>query len=472
MLLCLIAPYGAKAQEAQYDLLYTSWTDDSTYSIKVVNAVSGEITDVGTLQGRDGDAGWSPNGQFIYLINFTASKTQTLTLINMKDGSHQLITDHFPTDRCVLPLWWSPDDHFLVYWTAKDELNTIHILDTQQNTIDIISDMTDFSPYPASWSPNGRYFAYRSAETTSQNKIAIWDTQKKRVRFELDTQTVVWSPIEDRVAYQSDEGNIAILDINDGSEQHYAASGFDGWSANGRYLKVYTITQDGSRQVRLVDTHSHDKSMMQVLDGRLLLNEATLLWSPDGRYLIYETLDTEADIAVFDLSNGESKSLEKREVMETVRAEWSPSGHWIAFPQKSSDMLENIKSFWVFDIDSQKQQHFDLALSSDFYEVPLRWSPDGKHLMAWTDGVSIFDRADWVLHPVVENGSRVTTPRWSSDGRYLAFVIGRDERSEIHAVDIQNYETKELTDRNDLDETILGWRGSGKNESLIVCGEG
>ena len=55
-----------------------------------------------------------------------------------------------------------------------------------------------------------------------------------------DLDVFIWSPTQDRIAYQSsdDDRKIVILNIQDGSQQYYTGNTIDSWSPNGRYLLV------------------------------------------------------------------------------------------------------------------------------------------------------------------------------------------------------------------------------------------
>ena len=85
-------------------------------------------------------------------------------------------------------------------------------------------------------------------------------------------------------------------------------------------------------------------------------------WSPDGRYVVYETNNT---ICVFD-----TVTSSKRELAVGHDPVWSPSGNLISFRSDNGQA----------SVMTAEGQHRDWALSKYRPLSAIRWSPDGKYV--------------------------------------------------------------------------------------------
>ncbi len=460
-------PGAQQSTGSQDDLLVAAQgADENLYAIQILNAASGETTDIATLHGDRSEAGWSPKGGFIYLTEDSTANRQSLTVLNMDDGNRQTVTDQLNI-QCLLSISWSPDDRYLAYSVPEDRFERVHIYDTETQQ-EVLLQGVDYDIFLIGWSADERFFAYESIDAASQYDITIWDTEEKRVRYMLDTREMKWSPTEARLTYQTSEGDLVILNAADGSEQHYAVGHFDGWSADGRYALVHTLIDDQTIQVGRIDTQSDEAPLMLIINGTLF-EYLVPVSSADGRYLLYQDTTSES-AAVLDFEDGSSTALIDSTLIDHSFTEWAPTGHWLTLPVLQHD--KSHKSFWMFDLDRQTQQLFELTSEYIIYNNPVLWSPDGKQMALWTaDGVVFFSAADWSLHPVAEDALRGWS-RWSVDGRYLAFMSGDLDSWDVYAVDTQDFEKHNLTNSAGMRDTLVGWRGSIQHNSLIQCGTG
>lgn len=451
----------AAPQQPVYDLLYATQSRDDgavQYRVQVIDAVQGEVKDIETLHDEGSDAGWSPDGRFIYLVDGDRRRPdgRRLTLVDMTNGRRQRVTDRIVPSTCSTPLWWSPDGGHLAYLTVPDRQYGLHLLDTQDGSLRELPYEGKTPLYHASWSYDGRYLAY------GERDVRIWDTRSDQVVNRLNADSIVparWSPAADQVAYTSEQtGTIVVFNVQDGSEQQFAAYYVESWSPDGRYLLVVRKNYSSSfYQLLLADSVERT---LQALDSTYAI------WSADGRFLVYEAPDTgdaPPDAAVvYDVSNGSSRPLTGTSIYN-YSIQWSPVGHWLAFLQAPNEQ-HTFEGFWVVDLDGQQYRHFGAETSDFIQDVPLIWSPDGMHLLVQTrDGLVVFDRQTGALHRIPEAPSYVTSPRWSPDGRYLAFVADA-----LYVMDTHDFRSDRLADAGSL----IGWRGGRSHTSLMYCGSG
>jgi len=129
---------------------------------------------------------------------------------------------------------------------------------------------------------------------------------------------------------------------------------------------------------------------------------------------------------------------------------WSSDGMKLAFVSNSLGPYYDV---WVkdFNANSLTQVTFD----TDVYYAEL--SPDGgKVAYVAYDGIHVTDLDDNTLTLVDENQGdpwafRYSPPKWSPDGRYLAFVSYRNGNSDLFVADTQTWDTAQLTENEGLE---------------------
>jgi TolB protein len=128
--------------------------------------------------------------------------------------------------------------------------------------------------------------------------------------------------------------------------------------------EIYLMNAGGTDQRRLTDHPGQD-------------DDPT--WSPDGRYLAYESLDpaeTRGDIYVYDLATGVTTNVTAAVATRyNLTPDWSPDGLWIAF-----DGHDQGSGAWtLFVIRPDGTDLSRVAGGDDIYDRPA-WSPDSAML--------------------------------------------------------------------------------------------
>jgi Tol biopolymer transport system component len=109
--------------------------------------------------------------------------------------------------------------------------------------------------------------------------------------------------------------------------------------------------------------------------------------------------------------------------------EISPDGNWAVWSAK--------KKLWLSSVDG-KQQAKELA-SVRGASVQPKWSPDGKHLafVSLRDGhsfISIYDFAGDSIRYLAPSVDKDSMPRWSSDGKWIVFVRTAGDEQKLPVV--------------------------------------
>ena len=202
--------------------------------------------------------------------------------------------------------------------------------------------------------------------------------------------------------------------LADGPADECAQELFPAWSPDGRKVafvgnsKIYVANADGSGQRRLT---------------RNTAQELSPAWSPDGRRIAFLRLRHRTfEIYVVNADGTGQRRLTRNAAQELSPA-WSPDGRKIAFVGRGDSSLE----VYVMNADGSEQRRLTRNAVRDGNPV---WSPDGR---------SIAFESKWQVYVMNADGSgqrRLTrngarnnvAPAWSPDGRRIAFERGRQQR--------------------------------------------
>lgn len=163
--------------------------------------------------------------------------------------------------------------------------------------------------------------------------------------------------------------------------------------------------------------------------------DAAPTWSPDGRFLAYETyLEDNLEIVILALAEPQQPILLSDHPAADYSPCWSPQGRTLAFVSTRSGKAE----VWLADLDKAAPERFtNLSQTPLAAEAHPLWSPDGSAL-AWASldengahnlvvyrevQVSDLGSGDWAA--------------WSPDGSMLATVLGEPNRSFLTAYTVE-----------------------------------
>jgi serine/threonine protein kinase/Tol biopolymer transport system component len=169
--------------------------------------------------------------------------------------------------------------------------------------------------------------------------------------------------------------------------------------------------------------------------------------SPDGHRVAVGVEDQETQVWLYDLSR-ETLTRLTFEGHANQLPSWTPDGKRIAF-ESNKEGANNI--FWQL---ADGSGGLEPLTTSEYLQVPSSWSPDGQ-LLAFIEITPTTGRDIWVLRmddrsassgqvpsagsgqvrktqPFLRTPFNETAPRFSPDGRWLAYVSDESGRNEIY----------------------------------------
>ncbi len=171
--------------------------------------------------------------------------------------------------------------------------------------------------------------------------------------------------------------------------------------------------------------------------GTLPLNLTGLLsfsLSPHGRRAAVVLDAGIADIWVIDLGRGTRTRLTAGPIGNTFPA-WSPDGQWIAY----TSLRDGHNNIYRRRADGSGSE--ELLLADGNTNIPSSWSPDGKTLLYTRAGDGPRSQI-WQLPldgdrrptPLLPGHVWTRVPRFSPDGRWIAFTGGESGQLEVYVI--------------------------------------
>ena len=186
-------------------------------------------------------------------------------------------------------------------------------------------------------------------------------------------------------------------------------------SIQGTQSRLVWVSRNGTEQVLAAPPHSY-------LFPHL---------SPDGRRVAVSIIEQESQTWLYDLSR-ETLSRFTFEGSQNYNSVWTPDGKRVAFESNNSG-VPNI--FWQL---ADGSGGLERLTTSPYINAPVSWSPDGQ-LLAFGEINTTAGQNVWILRmndrkalPFHRTGSNENEPRFSPDGRWLAYISDESGRVEVY----------------------------------------
>ncbi|MBA3874072.1 MAG: hypothetical protein H0X30_33480 [Anaerolineae bacterium] len=479
MLLGLLIVPSVHAQGTPDQILYAVRKDSGDLMFYTVNIDGGVKNQIGVVREYGSQAGWSPDGNFIYLLENTYLDHSTLTLVDAKTNRHQTIPDRLEPATCSLPFWWSPNGEWLAYSTLSDSQTLLKMMNPVTGDVQILAG-ADLSYGELHWSNDGRYVTYPTGFSTSGSgyRFVIYDLHNQKTVSVLNvtaSSEMSWSPIENRIVFKnSDSLDINVYNLADGTKQEYKGDNIGIWSPDGQFLTIYHRDINDKFLLSVIDVVANKTLELDGVISEPGVDTRDVVWSSDGRYLAVPVIEYQVDyrrtIYVLDIADRTSRRLTLAPVYYNKIA-WSPVGDWLTFASRSdSETGTSFTSLWLFDVFHQTHQEFEVEFPPYYYIYNGNWSADGRYIIVGTQAVGsivLIDRESGQITPIAASLPKFDEIIWSP---YGSRAILTSQSYDIYVFTPENHALVNITNTSDEIELFYAWQGTKRNKSFFNCG--
>lgn len=344
----------------------------------------------------------------------------------------------------------------------------------------------DHSP---AWSPDNRRIAFlrEGKRANRKNELIV-------IPAVGGDETVVgegwlgldWSPDGEHIAFcDSDNSNesTGVYLINLANRERRRVTGFN--SQSDQYDSDPKFSLDGRSIafVRWTSSYNGDIHLLELATGkvrRLTTDQSrvrSIQWSPSGYEILYVSDRVTKNFRIWKipLAGGQPQRV-SGQLSEVSNIAVSPTGidgqPSLAYTEYMSDT--NILIEDISGNKAQSGQTTHCTINSTQADHSPQFSPDGTKIVFISDR-SGFEEL-WLADKDCSNIRQITTlkekgigsPRWSPDGRSIAFDRYVERQSEVFIIEIESGRLQRLTDRPHSD-FLPAWSQDGRE--IFFCSE-
>ena len=384
---------------------------------------------------------------------------------------------------------------------AFSYLGDIWIANEDGSGVQRLTDHVGRDVYPR-FSPDGRSIAFSSNRNGNNDVFVVPATggTPRRLTFHTGNDEVVgWTRDSQNIVFRATRGDGAFPSV--ATLYQIAASGgqekslgldwgyWGSFSPDGKSLVFNRHPATWSRR-HYRGSYAADLWIADLQAGNYtkLLGEEQYnrlwpMWGPDGAiYFVGDPLPNDRTVAPGSVEVRKSvNNIYKVPAKggQAVQITRHTSGN-LFWPSMSSDgkviVYEDGFGLWKLDVASGKSSEIKLDISTDEKENTMEMetvnnevdafdlSPSGRRAVISTRGQILTiatDRGDITRLAPDKMASRNQSPKWSNDGKWIAFVSDRSGRDEIWVSDPDGEGLKKITDLDNEKGTIV-WTPDSK----------
>jgi Tol biopolymer transport system component/predicted Ser/Thr protein kinase len=355
---------------------------------------------------------------------------------------------------------WSPDGRQIafarVYSSTAGMIGMVSALGGAEREIYSVIWDDNIKLPNLSWSPDGKWFAYSEGDSTRNPwkifLLSVETLEKRRLTSPpkdcLGDKLCAFSPDSKMLAvvreFSAETDDIYLVPISGGEpkrltfdqKQIYGLT----WTPDGKEI-IFCSNRDGQERLWRIKASGGDPKPLDAY-GR---NPAS---SRQGHQLAYQQYNAIFDLWRIDISSGKGKTATPYKFIASTRVEYnpqiSPDQTRIVFGSDRSGSME------IWRCDSSGLNPLQLTHIGGSHTGTPRWSPDGKYIAFDSRPEGHSD-----IHIVSAEGGtprRLTTetsddfvPSWSRDGRWVYFTSNRSGTFQIWKMPIQGGSAVQVT---------------------------
>ena len=392
---------------------------------RATRSAPAEVKPLTTYAGNESEPALSPDGKQIAFAWDGPHQDNYDIYVRMVDGGAALrlttdpAPDHAPS--------WSPDGERLAF--LRD--SAIYLIPALGGVPRKLLQMPQgslfrnlSSPTSISWSPDGRFLAFNSAQDGAPS---IWIASTESGEFHRAGSAPKGDYMELSPAFSPDGRTLAYIRARD---------------TYSRTIVLQDMNPDGTTQGREREIVPYARRIEQ------------LAWHPDGRELIVAVRNMGERVGLFRLKPGGTMQPIGIDSGILVWPTLSRSGDRLAYQKRMTDTN-------IYRMDGPgpdggprpyEQCHVTAVVDSTANDREPMISPDGRRLVFNSDRLGYYE-----IHLAGADGSNqvaltgmgptaMGSPRWSPDSQTIAFDRYENEHSTIYTVSAEGGKPRRITD--------------------------
>jgi serine/threonine protein kinase len=375
---------------------------------------------------------------------------------------------------------FSPDGNNITFcWDGGEGTNSnVYIQQIDGRGLRPLTDHQGNAYFPV-YSPDGLDIAYlfrsKDGKESGIYKIsALGDSPQKLHSFKWFRSNISWSPGGKFISYSEMDSltgyNIYLLSLDDRKAKQLTTSGlmktygdyYSVFSPKGKQIAFVRQTAEETADIYIVPITGEEPERL-TYDNTWIEN---ITWTPDGRDIIFSS-DRDGARRLWRIS----KEGGEPEPLEVAGANmWGPAiskdGRWLAFYTRIGGSGSDIWRVKINDSKVAIDEPVRLIASNQGEWKPFI-SPDGSSIafLSNRSGQSEIWKCDsaggnW-FRLTYFDGPLVDHPRWSPDGKYIAFNAIVEEQKDIFVVPADGGKPINLTKHKSKD-THPFWSNDGQ----------
>jgi len=417
-------------------------------SSKVVSGSSGMLTRrVWTEPGEYIEGSLSPDGRYLSCVDMS---TGDLAVRELATGKMRHLTHKSSSESGEYAFFStiSPDGKEVAYnWFGGKNGPDLRVVRWDGSAPRVLFAKKGLYPFPADWSPDGRYILTHLYNEAGANQIAVISAVDGSARvlktLEWSSLTIRFSPDGRYIAYDApqpqDSGNRDIFLITaDGSREiqlveHPADDQLLGWTPDGNHI-LFASDRSGSMSAWL----------LRVLDGKPQgapelvkqdIGQAQPIGFTRTGSFYYGLVIGTSDVytADFDPATGKAVTQPQKAAQRFTGSNfspaWSSDGQFLAYISSRGPGLIGHRPEIITIRSLKTGEERDLPPKLSFTWGPIRWSPDGHSILVSgkdnkiQHGLFSVDTQTGEVTPTVMWGDRtIDIPAWFPDGKRLLYL--------------------------------------------------
>ena len=422
----------------------------------------------------EGDSpGFSPDGQWIAFGAYhRPAPGQELTIIPVTGGKERAIA---PPVTGILPVRWTPDGRSIVFGVNSGGSHTA--IKTVSVGGGPVSDVVEVGEPNPGLSPDGRFVVYRARNGAGEPHAAILADRAGKeiapIRSLANKVVFGWSGNTSLLAaVPATRRSLRVVSIATGATRELvdaaSTATYPAWSPDSR--RIATVTQRDGRDVLLIMNADGTQKQTHALRESVFADR-TMIWSPDGRFIVYRGGETNT-LNLVTLADGAERQLVRAEG-GVFEIRWRPDGRSILY--SATDALSAAGRRGAYEVTLDGTSHLVRDFSVLFPSINGHW-PAGDDAFLLASDSALFKvplsaaQPQRVAIPFAPNGNSVV----SSDGRRMASVHSPAGLSTFTAIDVISTDSSSRTtiklpfEASRVTRFPLSFHPDGRN--LVVVG--